>query len=146
MFASVFCTSCSPDIIIDSSSLAQHNSHLQAVFDRLRKAGLTINMEKCQFFRSYLKFLGIRLWCWSGWGETAAIQDFLVPQNSREVNRFLGMASLYHRFVQNFSLIATDVDIKLPNSIWYLEALHQVWVILTSPYHLEYTLMPVRLG
>lgn len=39
-----------------------------------------------------------------------AIQSYPVPNNIKEVQRFLGLAGLYHRFVPNFSRIAEPLN------------------------------------
>lgn len=44
------------DIIIVSNSFEEHVSLLLRVLDKLRKAGLTVNLSKCEFFRSQLKY------------------------------------------------------------------------------------------
>lgn len=46
------------DIIIISDNFEEHVSLLKKVLNRLREANLTINLEKCQFFRRSLKYLG----------------------------------------------------------------------------------------
>ena len=37
------------DIVIHSRSLDEHIDHLGSVFGRLKKRGVSINFEKCQF-------------------------------------------------------------------------------------------------
>ncbi len=46
------------DIIIYSSTLTQHLQDLQAVFCKLKDAGLTINLKKSKFFLKEISFLG----------------------------------------------------------------------------------------
>ena len=101
------------DIIIHSASLTQHFEDIQAVLDALRSANLTVNMKKSHFFCSSLKFLGHVV---SSAGvevdpeKTQAIRDFPVPRNLKEVQRFLGMAGWYHRYVPNFSALAEPLN------------------------------------
>ena len=101
------------DIIIYSSSPTQHHYDIQAVFDKLREANLTINMKKSQFFRTNLRFLGHVV---SAQGvavdreKVRAVQDFPVPQNLKQLQRFLGMAGWYHRFVPNFSTLTDPLN------------------------------------
>lgn len=39
-----------------------------------------------------------------------AIRSYPVPKNLKEVQRFLGLAGWYHRFVPNFSQIAEPIN------------------------------------
>lgn len=101
------------DIIIYSSSCSQHQHDIQKVLDKLREANLTVNMKKSQFFRTSLKFLGHVV---SSDGvavdteKSQAVQDFPVPQNLKQLQRFLGMAGWYHRFVPDFSTLTEPLN------------------------------------
>ena len=46
------------DLNIYSRTFDEHLEHLRIVFDRLRKAGLKLNPEKCKFVTAELSFLG----------------------------------------------------------------------------------------
>lgn len=46
------------DINIYSKTFDKHLGHLKKVFDKLAKAGLKINVKKCDFFKSTIHFLG----------------------------------------------------------------------------------------
>ena len=93
--------------------MEQHFQDIQAVLDKLKEANLTVNMKKTHFFRTSLKFLGHIV---SDTGikpdpeKTRAVQDFPVPKNIKEVQRFLGMAGWYHRFVPHFSQVAEPLN------------------------------------
>lgn len=101
------------DIIIYSSSVAQHLERLQIVMDRLCKANLTINLKKSRFCLQEIRFLGHIV---SGKGVSAdpdkveAIRSYPVPTNLKEVQRFLGLAGWYHKFVPDFSKIAQPLN------------------------------------
>lgn len=90
------------DIIIYSSSVAQHFLDLQMVFDKLQEAGLTINLKKSTFCLEEIKFLG-HIVNTNGISadpeKVHSIQQYPVPKNLKEVQRFLGMSGWYHRFV-----------------------------------------------
>ena len=43
------------DILVASSTQAEHKNHLQLLFQRL---GLVVNVDKCQFGRRRIEFLG----------------------------------------------------------------------------------------
>ena len=101
------------DIIIYSSSVTQHFERLRTVIDRLQKANLTINLKKSRFCLQELRFLGHIV---SGQGVSAdpdkveAIKSYPAPTNLKEVQRFLGLAGWYHKFVPDFSKIAEPLN------------------------------------
>lgn len=100
------------DIIIVNRTFEEHLQTLEEVFRRLRGARLRINTEKCQFCRTSLKYLGhvvdqqgIR----TDPAKTSAVANWPTPTTIRQIRRFLGMASWYRRFVENFSTIAAPL-------------------------------------
>lgn len=119
------------DIIIISSTFDDHVSLLERVLKKLRSANLTINLSKCQFFRSQLRYLGYVV---DSQGlrtdpeKVEAILNYPTPKNRKEIKRFLGTASWYRRFIPNFSTIAgplnklTSTKANAPKFSWSLEA------------------------
>lgn len=101
------------DIIIYSSSAQQHLTDLQLVFDKLTLAGLTLNLKKCCFCLSRIKFLGHIVTpqgIQADPEKVAAVLNFPTPSSLKEVQRFLGMAGWYHRFVPGFSKVAEPLN------------------------------------
>lgn len=101
------------DVIVVSSTFEEHVALLKSVLKKLQEANLTINLEKCQFFRSELKYLGYVV---DGTGlhtdptKVEAIVNYKTPSSKKELKRFLGTASWYRRFVPNFSTIAGPLN------------------------------------
>lgn len=101
------------DVIIISKTFEEHLSLLLRVLEKLYSANLTINLSKCQFFRSNLRYLGYVV---DAKGlrtdpeKVAAILNYPTPTNKKEVKRFLGTASWYRRFIPNFSSIAGPLN------------------------------------
>ncbi|XP_069370624.1 uncharacterized protein [Paralichthys olivaceus] len=94
------------DVIIHSSSWAEHLHHLRDVFRRIHRAGLVVNASKCQLARSEVCYLGYSLG--SGTirpqiGKVDAIRDSLPPSTKKGVRSFLGLVGWYRRFIPNFS-------------------------------------------
>ena len=46
------------DTLIYGRTQEEHNAHLQSALQRLQDAGMTLNVDKCQFSKTSLKFLG----------------------------------------------------------------------------------------
>lgn len=93
------------DILIYSSTLEDHISHIQQVFDRLRKHGLKLKFKKCQFMRKETKYLGFKITEHGIKPETEkvdTIQSLPPPATVKEVRSFIGMLSYYRRLYQIF--------------------------------------------
>ncbi len=110
------------DIVVYSKNEEEHLQHLRQVFNCLHQAGLTLNLKKCNLVQRSITFLGHVV---SGEGvktdpaKIAAICGFPVSQALKEVQRFLGLAGWYHRFIPNFSEIAAPLHaLKKKQSIW----------------------------
>ena len=107
-----FCDVYIDDIIVFSSNLRDHISHLEQVFSRLRRAGLKLHLGKCQFGCPEVLYLGHII---SAAGvapnpeKVAAVRDFPTPTSVQTVRQFLGLASYYRRFIRNFAKIASPL-------------------------------------
>lgn len=96
------------DVIIYSDTWTNHLRQIRKFFNKLTEANLTVNLSKSAFGHAQVHFLGHVV----GGGEVKpitakvdAINNFPVPNNKKELMRFLGMAGYYRRFCKNFSLI-----------------------------------------
>ncbi|BHF81037.1 hypothetical protein SprV_0702416600 [Sparganum proliferum] len=92
------------DLLVTSSTAEEHMEHLATVFDRLQQFGVVLNPSKCVFGVPSLEFLchlvdshGIRPLP----SKVAAIRHFPPPTSKRQLQRFLGMANFYRRFLPN---------------------------------------------
>lgn len=119
------------DIIIVSKTFDEHVTLLERVLDKLKNANLSINLEKCQFFRKQLCYLGYIVdsdGLRTDPAKVEAILAFPTPKTKKEVKRFLGTASWYRRFIPNFSTIAgplnklTSTKKNSPPFLWSNEA------------------------
>lgn len=94
------------DIIIYSPDIQSHMHHLKQVIQSLHTAGLTLNLTKCKFICPSLDYLGHTITA-DGVKMNAdkvdAIKTFPTPKNLKEVQRFLGLAAWYRRFIPDFS-------------------------------------------
>ena len=89
------------DILVFGETQEEHDRCLTAVLARIKDAGLILNMEKCQFNRTNIKFLGQVV---DGAGirpdpdKIVAIQEMKPPTNITELRRFIGMANQLTKF------------------------------------------------
>ena len=96
------------DVNVHSPSWEQHLKDLRDTFERLRSAGLRLNMEKCFFGHSKLVFLGYIISREGIQTDPAKIQkmlDFEAPTDVRTVRSFLGQVGFYRRFIPGCSKI-----------------------------------------
>lgn len=100
------------DILIFSSSLQEHVQHVRRVLQRLLENGLFVKTEKCIFHAQSVPFLGyivstegIRM----DPDKVKAVVDWPSPDSRKALQRFLGFANFYRRFVRNFSQIVAPL-------------------------------------
>lgn len=96
------------DILIYSNGLDLHLQKLRAVFDRLRETNLKIQLDKSEFLRREVQYLGHTLTT-DGLkpnnDKIKVVLDYPIPQTQTEIKRFLGFIGYYRRFVKDFSKI-----------------------------------------
>ena len=100
------------DILIFSSSLEFHRRHVRSVLGRLRQHGLYAKAEKCEFEQESIPFLGLII---SSEGikmdpqKISAILDWPVPADKKGIQRFVGFANFYRKFIKGFSAIIAPI-------------------------------------
>ncbi|GBG84219.1 hypothetical protein CBR_g38191 [Chara braunii] len=97
------------DILIFSNSMEEHLKHLEEVLTILKKTQLHLNLEKSEFGKDSVIYLGHRLSAADLEPEATkveVIRNWPQPVNIRELRSFLGLASYYRKFVPRFSIVA----------------------------------------
>jgi hypothetical protein len=97
------------DVVVYSDTWEQHIRRCNALFERLRKANLSVHLGKCEFGKGTVTFLGHEV----GRGQVRPIQakvekilQFPAPHDKKGIMRFLGMVGYYRKFCPNFSEVA----------------------------------------
>uniref|UniRef100_A0AC35GTQ6 Uncharacterized protein n=1 Tax=Panagrolaimus sp. PS1159 TaxID=55785 RepID=A0AC35GTQ6_9BILA len=106
------------DVLVFSTSVAEHKKALRRVLARITEWGFKLNPKKCKFFRSSIKFLG-KLIDASGIRpdpeKVAAIQRMSEPVDVKSLRSFLGLVNYYQTFVSGFRQLREPLDDLLKN-------------------------------
>lgn len=100
------------DLLIASANFDEHLQHIQAVCEKLRKANMTINLEKTSFVKE-VKFLGHILTpegIQKDEEKVKAIMDFPKPTKLKQLRAFLGLCNYYRRYCKNYSEYSAQLN------------------------------------
>ena len=112
------------DIIVPSTDFEHGIKQLRKVLEIGRRYNVTFNYKKCVFFKSSVRYLGYEInyeGLRPGDAKVKAVKEFPVPENVRNVRQFIGLASFFRKFVQNFAQIAKPLTRKNENFRWEKE-------------------------
>ncbi|GKE18435.1 hypothetical protein Tco_1426012, partial [Tanacetum coccineum] len=87
----------------------EHEEHLKAILDLLKKEKLYVKFSKCEFSIPKVHFLGHaidRRGIHVDPAKIESIKDWASPKTPTEIRQFLGLAGYYQRFIEGFSKIA----------------------------------------
>ncbi|KAI2648330.1 Transposon Tf2-9 polyprotein [Labeo rohita] len=100
------------DILIYSKTQEEHTQHVRAVLQRLLAHQLFCKLEKCAFHQHTTTFLGFVI---SAQGvamdpqKLEAVLAWPLPTSLKQLQRFLGFANFYRRFIRGFSSTAAPL-------------------------------------
>lgn len=100
------------DIIVYGRTRQEHDNNLKAVLTRLNEWKLKVKLSKCQFLTNEINFLGHRITP-NGVGmmveKINALNSLKVPNTTRRLRSFLGLANYYRRFIPDYAKIASPL-------------------------------------
>ncbi|GKD38357.1 putative reverse transcriptase domain-containing protein, partial [Tanacetum coccineum] len=100
------------DILIYSKDKQEHEEHLKAILEFLKKEKLYAKFSKCEFWIPKVQFLGHVIDSRGIHVDPAkieSIKDWASPKTPTEIRQFLGLAGYYRRFIEGFSKIAKSM-------------------------------------
>jgi len=112
------------DILVHGQSFEEVLEKLRTVLQRLSTAGLTLNLQKCDFFPKLMRYLGHLITEGSLLPDpqkVAALDRIQVPSNIKEVRSLLGFFGYYRQFIPKYAEIAlpiTQLLKKCQKFIW----------------------------
>ncbi|GKB17618.1 putative reverse transcriptase domain-containing protein [Tanacetum coccineum] len=99
-------------ILIYSKDKKEHEEHLKAILELLKKEQLYAKFSKCKFWIPKVQFLGHVIDSRGIHVDPAkieSIKDWASPKTPTEIRQFLGLAGYYRRFIEGFSKIAKSM-------------------------------------
>lgn len=129
------------DIVIVSETFDDHLDYLSKVAQKLRYANLTISTEKSKFGYKRLRYLGHIIdeeGIAMDKSRVEAVENFPIPTCRKDIQRLMGMAGWYRRFIDHFADITAPISELLKKTekfVWTDErqrALNQLIVALTT--------------
>jgi len=91
-----------------------YNKLMEKMLKRLEENNLFVKPEKCKWKVREVEFLGVVI---GPKGEkmqrekVEGVLNWLVPRNVKEVQKFLGLANYYRRFIKDFARIAVPLHV-----------------------------------
>ncbi|XP_061372918.1 uncharacterized protein LOC133315333 [Gastrolobium bilobum] len=101
------------DILVFSSTLQTHVTHLSQVLDILRKQQLYAKLSKCSFATSSIQFLGHIV---SSDGvvpdpdKVIAVSEWPTPTTVTQIRAFLGLSGYYQKFIKGYAQTAFPIS------------------------------------
>lgn len=136
------------DILIFSTSMEEHMTNIQKVFDRLREHNLKIQVDKCRFFAKETDYLG-HILTTDGIkpnpAKVESIQKLKLPETQKQIKSFLGTTGYYRKFIKDYAKTAHGMtkylrkDTKInKNDPQYTDAFQKLKRQLINPPILKY--------
>ena len=105
-YLDVFCTAYLDDVLIYSENEEERSEQVLKVLTRLKEKGLQVDIDKCEFSVTEVKYLGLIVTTDGIKMDSEKIEAILkweTPGSVKDVQAFLGFANFYRRFISRFS-------------------------------------------
>ena len=145
-FLDKFASAYLDDIIIYSKTKREHREHVHKVLRALQKAGLQLDINKCEFTVQETKYLGLIV---TSDGikmdpqKVEAILQWKLPTGIKDLQSFIGFANFYRRFIKGFSTIARPLTNMLKNVAPWPESLPEECKVAFEELKKAFTSAPI---
>jgi len=97
------------DVIVGTKMEEGHDELVAEVIKRLEENNLYVKPEKCQWKVREVEFLGVVIGperIKMEEGKVKGVLEWPTPQGVKDVQKFLGLANYYRRFIEGFAMVA----------------------------------------
>jgi len=108
------------DILIYTQTEEEHVELVRWVLKKLSENGLCVNIDKCIFHVPEVEFVGFQIGTQGVQMSQKKVEDILnwpAPSSVKEVQKFIGFANFYRRFIQGFSKLTLLIQTLTHNGI-----------------------------
>lgn len=129
-----FVTTFVDDIVVFSKSLAEHQTHVRIVLERITNANLVLNPNKCHFAQKAVYLLGFRVSAAGRALDSRKVTNVLTwpsPRTGKDIQRFLGVVNYFRDHIPNVSRLTARLD-----ALRHAGELKQAW---TSDHEDDFT-------
>ncbi|PIO72876.1 reverse transcriptase [Teladorsagia circumcincta] len=101
------------DILVTGRTIDEHNTRLDAVFQRIQDYGFRVRLEKCSFLQTQIKYLGFVI---NAQGrrpdpdKVKAIQKMPAPNDVSQLRASLRLINFYENFVKDLHNLRAPLD------------------------------------
>uniref|UniRef100_A0A8C5Q8I3 ribonuclease H n=1 Tax=Leptobrachium leishanense TaxID=445787 RepID=A0A8C5Q8I3_9ANUR len=111
------------DILLKSISFEKHSQEIRHVLNQLREAGVKISLQKAQWCRTRVNFLGHEVTS-EGLNpqrkKVEAVMKSRTPTNISELRSFLGMMNYSRKFIENYAEICKPLLTLLKKDVKWI--------------------------
>jgi len=110
------------DILIFTKTEEEHERAVQRVLKILAEHKLFLHLEKCEFHRKQIEYLGLVIsenTVAMDPVKVAGVREWPTPESQTDVQAFVGFVNFYRCFIQDFSTIARPLfDLTQSDHAW----------------------------
>jgi len=102
------------DILVATDMEKEYNELVEKILKRLEENNLFVKLEKCKWKVREVEFLGVVIGPKGVEMQRKKVEGVLnwpVPRNVKEVQKFLGLANYYRRFIKDFTKIVAPLHV-----------------------------------